>query len=390
MNRQDRSVPHAGLIAAGFLVLLYLFALFSAVGLYRSYILNEQVNNKDAETGGVEERLTASFPGRFFFIEANGLARRLLGSREMNGVIRLNNDALSPITPPVDEDVIREEAGVIADISDALKRREIPLVYIAPAARIDCETDFPSGYESFENRNYRLVLDELRNRKVFILDLEQALKDKGIVREAQYYKGDHHWNEEGARFAAEKLCEMLASLTGKELTRFSPVKALYERKLYPSVMIGSFAERTGAAFAGGMEDFSVYLPEKKHQIKEFVSGKEGDLPELFYDLSDASAINYEVTTYESVYGKDGARGYVNEELDGDLTMLFLADSFGYPMEPFLLEYTKALHIGSAYSLESITDQVLSEVKPDAVVILKYAPFHLGKPEYFQMDESLKR
>ena len=99
--------------------------------------------------------------------------------------------------------------------------------------------------------------------------------------------------------------------------------------------------------------------------------------------------SYEVTTYESVYGKDTARGYVNEELNGDLTLLFLADSFGYPMEPFLLEYTKALHIGSAYSLESITDQVLKEIHPDAVVILKYAPFHLGKEEYFRMDEALR-
>ncbi len=376
-------------IGIGFLILLYGCCLLSLFGLYQYQVLGEKLNNAEAEEGGLEEKLTASFPIRYSLIELNGMFRWGLGQREMNDVVRLNNNFLSPVTPPLEPELIREEAGTIGDISDALKALDIPFIFIAPAARIQCDTDFPPGYESFENINYEIFMQELKAREVRILDLEEEFKKDGIKREEHYYSTDHHWNQRAALYCTEKLGKLLSHVTD---TPFSP-EALkeedFEDRLYPRVMIGSLAQRTGAVFAGGLEDFSVCMPKEPRHLRELVSGQSGDIPELFYDLSRVEEKSYVTTAYESVYGKDGARAYVNDDLEEGLVILFLADSFGYPMEPFLTQYAKALHIGSSYSMESISRKVLEEIKPDAVVVLKYAPFHLGHPEYFRMDESLK-
>ncbi|MBQ9438037.1 MAG: hypothetical protein IJU50_06855, partial [Lachnospiraceae bacterium] len=142
------------LMGIGFLAIILSLSFLSIAGLLKLQA-GEKINNAAAE-GELEDAILASFPLRFPFIEANGLFRRLLGAREMNGVVRLQNGFLSPLEEEVPEEIVSGEAGRVVMLAQALKERDIPFLYVSPAERINAEADLPSGYVSFENKNNRL------------------------------------------------------------------------------------------------------------------------------------------------------------------------------------------------------------------------------------------
>ena len=382
MNSDKRSYYNlSACLHMGSLILMCLLCLF---GIFQVKVLGKVLDQEDSETtSAADSFLAAAFPLHYQILECNGIVCKLLGEREVNNVFRMKNDFLTLKFEELPEEILGEEAAAMIKVQDAMRERGIPFVYVAPASRVDAETDGPLGFLSGENSNDRRFLSMLKEGGVNVLDLEEELLADGLSRYDQYYSTDHHWNEEGALYCAEKLSEWLGDATGASMEPSLLNKESYSVKTIPNVMIGSYAKRTGYCFAGGREDFDVLLPAFATNYKELITGKQGSMEELFYVLEGADRISYQVTTYETVFGKDTARGYVNEEAPNDLSVLFLEDSYGYPLEPFLLTQVKALHIGSSYSPESITPELLEELHPEAVVLLKYGPFHLGHEEYFQ-------
>ncbi len=370
----------------GFLILLYLFAIIFAIGVIRTRFLGVKLNNADLEEeAGIEQEMCAAFPLRYGFIEGNGLMRLLLGQREMNGVWRLDNGFVTPAFEKIPEDVLQEEANAMIGLQTMMDKKEIPFLYVAPAVRTTELTEADYGVYTAEAENDRIYIDMLKAGQVVLLDLEEELQKEGIDRGTQYFKGDHHWNMEGARYCSMKITEWLGDVTNKPVELSILDKENLEEKSLGNVMLGSFAERTGSIFAGGFEDFTVFLPKRDTLVKEQISGKIGSIEELFYPLEGVKR-SYQVTTYETVFGREGMRLYINEKNEGDLRVLLMEDSFGYSLEPYLIEQVKVLHLGSSYSPESITEALLDVLKPDAVIMLKYGPFHLGHEEYFRTGE----
>ena len=332
-----------------------------------------------------ETTFTSVFPLKFAFLEANGAISRFLGQREMNDVLRLSNDFITLRFAQVPEETLTAEAEAVVSFADALSARDIPFLYVLPPERVLTESEaYPRGYESFENENTVRYLSVLSANDVSLLSLEEEFADDGLSREEIFYRTDHHWNIDGAFYCAGKILDWLDEEdfpTDSALR--DPVN--YERLLWEDSFIGSYAQRTGVSFAGGRDDFSVLVPKFPTAFSDLVTGVRGDFTDVFLHLEEAGIRDYEVTTYAKVFA-EGVHLYDNDNLDKDegISLLFIHDSYGYPVIPYLAVSLNTVHLASAYDLEAVTDRVLSEIRPDAVVMMKYPPFHLGHDEYFQV------
>ena len=80
-----------------FLIIIGLIGFLTFFRHMNFYINDVTVNNEwTAEMGNrFETDLASNFFGKFSFVNLNGAIRKLLGQREMNGVVRLNNGYLT-------------------------------------------------------------------------------------------------------------------------------------------------------------------------------------------------------------------------------------------------------------------------------------------------------
>lgn len=360
-KRNLRAVLQIGL----FVVVIMGLGLLSFWDIVHFYLTGEaEYNEWSAELGSrLETGIGAHFFHKFSFVNANGAVRNVLGQREMNGIVKMDNDYLVIPYERMDDEVLRRNAEQVIRLKKYLDEKGIELIYVVtPYTSDKYNPQMPTGVEDFGNDNLDRFAKMLADGGVNPLDIREELHEDGIDQYDMMYRTDHHWTSKAGFYAYQKINALLTESLHCEVDERISDMDNYTVTTYERWHLGSRGQRTGAYFAG-IDDFDLIIPKFETAL---VRGEEmGTYKSLMMD--ESALLNRDQTsryTYDTVLGQS-EMDYMNEQCPNNVKLLVMADSFGKAVCPFLTITYKEQRFGV---LDAAT---IEEYEPDAVIIMYY-------------------
>ena len=371
-----------------FLVLVGITGILSFIRHMNSYISDVPVNNEwTAELGTkFETDLAANFFGKFSFVNLNGGIRRLLGQREMNGVVRLDNDRLIMPLEACPEEQLRQFARRTGAFGSYLKNRGTGLVYVSPPCSVSkYDPELPEGVEDHGNENIDRLLALLKEEGVDTIDIREKMRADGISHYDMMFKTDHHWKPEAGFYTYGILEKYIAEKTGCETDPRIADITNYTVTNYEKVFLGTRGKRTGQFFAG-TDDFTLIEPDFATRVRNS-EGAEGSIPDFFIDKEPLRHRDYESGyVYDDVLGWGAYIGdYVNPDSVNDVRILIITDSFAKAVEPYLIMGFREVYCMLDGTVGNITPKVIEDYDPDMVIMLYYPEYVNGTSGSFDFS-----
>lgn len=371
-------------------VLFFLMlGIVSSMSLYatgKAYATHTAINNQSGGEGNsFETDLSGSLFGKFTFLNLNGAMRRLLGQREMNGIVRLNNGYLADPTGPVDESLLADNAEHVSRLNSALAARDIPLLYVVTPFKISPnDPELPTGVTDSTNENMDVILNHLRADGITCMDLREAFNQNGIDPYSYFYRTDHHWNTRGGFYAYTQLVPLLEAMLDTTVDPALSDLNNYTITNYPRWHLGAYGQRTGQFF-GGVDDFEVIEPSfdtRLDRYRDFDLECSGTFSEVVYNTL---ALQQRDLTQRYTYDItliDALSHFRNENAASDKKLLVIGDSMMKAVNPYLVLSFREVYSVDAYHPEQLTAELLDKYQPDLVLLVHY-PTLLYTSDYFQ-------
>lgn len=369
------------LTAIFFLAALLILGFFSDRNLADRYVNNTPVNSEylqdSSGQGMIERDYTSVFAAKEFFVNLNGLMRRVTGQREMNEVVKLDNGYLATTMEDLDDWLLEERADKVSYAARVLDDMGVPFVYVATPETIAAEDSnifgsgkLPAWAEDYGNINMDVFLQRLRENGTNVIDLRGDLHEEGIDPYSIMYRTDHHWTMEGGFYAYTKLAEWIRDKTGKEAQPASLNLDYYDRKNYRGRYLGSRGIRTGSWYAG-TDDFELYLPKEDVLVTDVTHDVSGSFADLVLDLKPLElGMGPQTYLYDRVLEKSLGT-FENPAAENDARIMILCDSMGEAVCPFLILGYRDVYYLDSYYPGGLTASLVEEWQPDAVILLQY-------------------
>ncbi len=369
----------AGIAAILFIIIVFVMGICTDYKLMDFYVNDTPYNEYwNPELGRKNETdYSVVFFGKRFYIDINGGIRRLLGQREMNGVVKLDNGQLTMIIEnKLDQDILSQEAENIKELYEFCTQESIPFIYILTPDKI-CPYDpkLPVGEIDHSNDNIDMFVSELNRLSIPYLDIRNEMYVDGIEHYSFFSKTDHHWNAQGGYYAFLKIKEWM-DVNKIEYSASASDESNYTLEKYNNKLLGSWGQRTGRMFTGS-DDFYVYYP--KFETCVVTDEKAGEYRDVLLDESqlDGKGPGF---IYDTFY--PNTTDVYNEKTDNDTTVFLIGDSFSRECNPFIILSVRNFIFKKAYSSEEITREELIDLHPDALILMHSPMSNLGSEGSF--------
>lgn len=348
---------------AVFVLLVIGMGAVSMMKLARFYVNDEiDYNEWSANLGSrFETDVASTFFQKFNFINFNGAIRRMLGMKEMNGVVKLNNGYLLTTNSKRSEEKLQEYAEHIAKAKEELNKNGIEFLYtVTPYTLSKYDNQLPVGVKDFGNDNIDVFCNFLAQNGVDFIDFRQELYKDGIDQYKMMYKTDHHWTHQMGFYAfckiANKIEEKLGTKLDAHLTDFNN----YNVTTYKKWHLGSRGQRTGRFFAG-IDNFDLITPKFETRIEK--NGTLGNYETQLINMHSLQSKDYTSRyTYDYVLG-GSLQHFYNLNATNNIKVALISDSMGKAVAPFLdISYAECKYFSFNSKLKD-----LIEYKPDIVV-----------------------
>lgn len=369
---EARNVRNNRIFAVTFLVMLISITLVSNYKLIKYYINDEVVNNEwNASTDSkFETDLISNFGGKFQYVNFNGFMRSLLGQREMNGVIKMNNGRLIMPSDYVEDDKIEEYAGKVALFSNYIQKKNKRFVFVIPPCGADkYDNQIPIGINVNTNENLDRMSAELKSRNVEVLDLRDEIKEQGISSYDIFFKTDHHWTPKGGFFAFNLIMKYLAETSNIEPNEDIMNLDNYDTITYKKWHLGSSGQRVGKYY-GGIDDFDLILPKFDVCIENYDTKDIGSYESMMINTYSLNNVNYTSRyTYDSVYSS--LKNWYNPNATIKENVLMISDSMNRVVEPYMVFSFERVFFLDDLKTSSLTEELYKEYNPDIVLCMYY-------------------
>ena len=352
--------------------------------LVRFYVEDEvDYNEWSANLGNkIETDIASTFFEKFQFVNLNGAMKNFLGQKEMNGVVKLNNEYLLTTISYSSDEYLQKCADNLNTLNGYCDQRDIKLVYAStPYTSGKYAPELPEGVEDYGNNNIDRFITMLDTYDIDTIDFRIKMYEDGIDHYSMMYKTDHHWNTEAGFYAYYILEDYITSETGCDTDeRISDIKN-YTLTKYENWHLGSRGQRTGRYYAE-IDDFDLILPDFNTTIKEYDSGIIGTMPDLVINTEPLANKQYTSRyTYDYVLGNSLGH-YLNLDCRNDIRILIVTDSFGKAVNPYLMMGFREIYYVYDADVSSITPQFIESYDPDVVILMYY-------PELLQEGHNYK-
>lgn len=370
------------LLAVLFFGIVGILALGTCVGLLHAYTTHEMIDNQPAEgQTQFEADLDGSVLGKRELLDLNIAVRSLLGQREINGIVKLNNGYLALPNGMLEEEQAEQIGDSVQALQQQLADRGIEFLYIMVPFKISkTDPELPVGITDDTNDAMDKVSAAFAARGVHCLDLRDSFDASGDPY-AYFYRTDHHWNTEGGYFAFTQLDPQLESLLDVTIDPALLDSENYTRTVYPNWHLGYYGQRTGKFFAG-IDDFTLIEPDFATEITNMGTGETGPFAQI---LVNPDALQTRDTnsrmTYDNVMGRSFG-WFRNENAANDKKLLIIGDSMMKAVNPYLALSFREIRCMDNYEVgDKLTDEFLQEYQPD-LVLMEHYPSHLYNTQPF--------
>lgn len=350
-----------------FILVIVIVGYISLVKLAKYYIHDTvDYNEWTADLGSKFETDEATtFFQKLQFINLNGAIRNVLGQREMNGVLKLNNGHLIYPQARMSNEEIQKYANEVIKYADFCNELGKPFLFVQPILKVDKDNkQLPIGIEDYSNENIDVFLQYLRDADIEVLDIRECMKNDGMNIYDYTYVTDHHWTTEGCFYAFTKITDWISDETGIVTDPIVTDIDNYEIVAYKNWHLGSYGQRVGIYFTG-IDDYDLILP--KFAVS-FIDDSGNSYS--FYEQAVNPGV-FEMRDVTSRYTYDSALKIPEgtATTSEELSVLLLSDSYSTAMSPYLKlaysDYSKQSYPSGLY-----TDYVL-ENNPDIVIFMPY-------------------
>lgn len=376
------------ILAIAFVIALVVFAAITDINYVSFYVNNVVYNEKWIPDLGRknETDYMSCFFGKETLIDLNGGVQRLMGTPEMNNVVRLQNGHLTGMKVAIAENRLVEEADDIAFLYRYLSERGIPFLYVAAPDKIaKHDKELPIGYSDSTNENLDRFLEELAVQGVPYIDMRDEFFEVGMDQYDYFFLTDHHWTMEGGFFGYTKIAEWLEENAGIEVDPMLTDISNYSFTHYDNAIVGSWGQRTGKLFSG-TEGIDILSPEFHTALTRTSDGAQGTYDEVLVQ-SNVIEEGHPQHIYDIVFGYSYS-GFINENANNDARIMMACDSFGKVVNPFLILSVKQFDVIESYYPEHLTADYINNVHPDAIILMQCPANNLGVDSSFTYQKSL--
>lgn len=366
-----------------FSLIIGLGAIVSAKKLVSFYVNDEADPNEwKADLGDkFETDIATNFVLKQEYVNVNGALNRLLGKREMNEVVKLNNGYLMEPFPYVDDDTLQGYVDSIVDFNKFLQDEDKKLIYaLVPYVVSKFDPQLPVGIEDYGNDDLDRLMDKLNAAGIDTIDFREEMHNDEIDQYSLFFRTDHHWTMEGGLYAYGKIAEKIGEVTGCNLdNRVSDINN-YDIERYPKWHLGSMGQRTGKYYAG-IDDFDLLIPKFETKIQNGL-GEVGDFRQMVINMELLEHKDYSSRyTYDRVLGKSGGTQFLNLNSVNDINVFLIGDSQSYAVDPFMIMGFSRITYGPVTYFFQLTPEYFEESESDVVVMLIYAGNAIIKDPY---------
>ena len=387
-NLAPRVTAAAFLLLLGFLTVDNLGILMNTA---RSYLFRE------ISFAGVMHRITAGYQEDLKqkepLITLNGAYMRLTGARVSNDIVRMKNGMLTEESASADPSYAAEQ---ITGLYQYLQEQGTPFLFVESPRKPDLSGSLmPEGTESHCHENANGLLALLEANGVPTLDLRPELAGSAEALEQYFYRTDHHWNDEGAFLAFQRIMERLQAQFPED-TILSGItqRENWEKHTLPDYFLGSHGRRVGIGFAG-VEDFFYLTPKFETRMSCSVPSdgiyREGSFAQaaLAMERITGKPDYYNSSPYDVHTGENYDHVQFRcETAPSYKKILMIQDSFGLPLEGYLATAFREVEtLDLRYLKDTTAVEVIDQFQPDMVIVM-YNPFVMeGQCLQFGVDNT---
>lgn len=350
-----------------FLLIIGVVGLINMRNILNYYINDEKPTSEwDVSQGDkFENDYTSVFIGKDFFVDFNGLVRKHLNQKEMNGVIKLENDYLAIVDNDSNVSNVISNAELINEWNAYLTKREIPLLFVIVPDTI-CKNDeqLPEGIKDYTNYKLDVFVENLDG--VELIDIRDTILKDNMNHYDLFYKTDHHWNVYGGMYTASKILQHAEEELELDVDDMIYDEKAYYVEAYPKWHLGSRGQRVGKFFAG-IDDFEILIPKFDTSFTRLEDEVSGNFEDVFlaYDVLKKRNRTSRYT-YDFVYKYTIENSFHNNMTLNDKTIMVVTDSMGRVVTPYLGMAFENMYC-TVYN--EIDEQVLNDIAPDIIVVL---------------------
>ena len=290
---------------------------------------------------------------------------------EYNGIVQLGDGYLTTISAKQDMTELSEPTIGLAHLCENLN---IDFLYVnAPKKICEYEDKDVSGVTDFANQNADQFLFDLRSAEVDVCDLRELLHEEGLKHHAMFFVTDHHWRPETGLWASRKIAERLNQDYGFHFDLSRVNDANYRTVIYPEWFLGSLGKKVTLARTSP-EDFTLLYPKFETNLHYEIMSEEIDADgdySILYDMEPVSVRSYYKKDPYCVYtyANQPLERITNKDIDEDKRILFIQDSFGNAVTPFLAMGIRHVDSIDLRYFTGSVESLIRETKPDIVIVL---------------------
>ena len=347
-----------------------------------------QENTYEAWSTVIDLEYRNTFWNKYEFVDLNGAVHKILGQREMNGAVKLDNGKLVVV---LDERPVWQQAQSTGEFYDWLQEKQIEFCYVQVPYEI-CKYDgqLPAGVEDFSNIDADIFLNLITREGVPYLDLREKMHENGLSHYDAFFQTDHHWTIETSFWAYSTVVEYLETVLDIKVPQEYTDITSYYTETYEDCVLGSNGRKTGITYSG-LDDITLIYPKKDvsvsfEAIEEGIY-REGDFQEAFMDYSFLEGENlYEMSQYNVYIGEDyPTTEQICQEAPANKKILLIKDSYFRPVQAFLgMAFSQVNTIDMRYFTGSVKEYI-EEVQPD-IVLLCYNPYMVHDTSNFRFAQ----
>lgn len=336
----------------------------------------------------VDASYNDNFKTKMAFVELHGLTRKLIGSRQYNSVLRLNNGYLTYQYGDADVELYAEN---ITQLDQYVKSKGKEFLYVAVPFKIcplDQEEQLPAGVTDDSNANQDEMLSILQENDVAFYDLRNVMAQEIDDWYAAFFKTDQHWKPETAFWAYGKMAELFHDRYGYEIDDLSTDLSNYNVEHMEDWFLGSQGKKTGIVYAG-VDDFDLIYPrfetEMTVDIPVHDEHRTGTFRDVMFKDSNLEKDYYNINNYAAYTGGDYPLCIQkNDSAVNDKKILVLKDSFTVAFQPYLSFLFKEVHVIDLRHYDGSVEEYIDEVDPDLVMVF-YTSSMMSYPEAYVFD-----
>lgn len=307
-------------------------------------------------------------------VELSAFANKVFGTKIIQSASILVNVHGGYITTPADRIDTAPYAANVTEFAEFLAGEGIPFLYVESLFKVDREDDDPLLYDDYTNRNADELVGYLREAGISVLDLRDSVSEQNMDHYSLFFRTDTHWLPSTGLWASRQVAERLRSEFSLALSTEMLSDDRYRSTLYPKNYLGSSGRNAGLSYAG-LDDFTLLLPDFETSImynsQEAGINRSGSFGESLIEWDRLKSTDYYANSSYAAYmgGRQPLAEIMNAYADNDIRLLFLSDSFGATVAPFLSLTVREIDFIDPRLFNGSVERYIQENPPDTVVIM---------------------